>query len=222
MSILKRKKEWIFDLDNTLYSASTKIFDLIDIRMKKYISNKFNLKPEEAYKLQKKLYYENGTTLSGLMKKFKVNPLEFLDYVHDINLSKIKKSLDLKCFIDSLPGRKIIFTNGDINWAKKMLTALGMSNSFHYIFDIIEADFIPKPNLQSYNKFIKKYKVNPKRAVFFEDTEKNLIPAYKLGMTTIHIDINHKKAKKKYKHFVDFKFSCIKSALKTISNNKLN
>lgn len=220
MKMFRDKNEWIFDLDNTLYCASTKIFNLIDQRMKKYISKKFNLELNEAFKLQKKLYYENGTTLSGLMQQFQIDPIEFLDYVHDVNLTKIQKSSELQHFIDCLPGRKIVFTNGDYKWAKKILSALGILNSFNHIFDIIEADFIPKPNLGTYKKFVKKYDINPKKSVFFEDTEKNLIPAHELGMTTIHIDVKKIETKKKYKYFVDFKFSCIKSALKTIRKEK--
>ena len=51
--IFKNKDVWIFDLDNTLYSSKTKIFDQIDERMKLFISKKLNISFEKAFTLQK-------------------------------------------------------------------------------------------------------------------------------------------------------------------------
>ena len=212
-----RKNCWIFDLDNTLYPASTKIFDMIDVKMKSFISKKLDLPLEEAFILQKKFYKNYGTTLSGLMKFYKIDPDEFLDYVHNIDFSKIKKSKDLKQSINSLPGKKILYTNGDIKYAQKVLKALGIHKSITNIFDIKKANYIPKPKLVSYKKMIKQFEVDPKRSVFFEDIEKNLKPAFSLGITTVHIDIEFdKKNQKKLKSFIDFKFKYIQSAITEI------
>ena len=38
LEVFKEKKVWLFDLDNTIYSPNTKIFDQIDQRMKLFIS----------------------------------------------------------------------------------------------------------------------------------------------------------------------------------------
>lgn len=214
---MKEKKYWIFDLDNTLYSSSTKIFDLIDIRMKKFISRELKISQNEAFKIQKELYHEYGTTLSGLIKLYNVQPKKFLDYVHDIDLSKLKKSKELIKFLNHLPGKKIIFTNGDEKWAKRVLSSLGIVNLIDGIYDIIKANYLPKPQKKTYLNFIKRYDLNPNNSVFFEDTEINLKPAYDLGMTTIHIDLNYKK--NNLKSFIDHKFNSINSALESINNN---
>ena len=90
-SSFEKKSFWIFDLDNTIYDSKTKIFDQIDLRMKKFISSRLNISEKEAFKIQKKFYREYGTTLSGLTKHYQVKPNEFLKYVHDVDLSKLKK-----------------------------------------------------------------------------------------------------------------------------------
>ena len=123
-NIFKNKDVWIFDLDNTLYSSKTKIFDQIDERMKLFISKKLNISFEKAFTLQKKFYKEYGTTLYGLMKHYNFQPKEFLNFVHDVNLDKITKNKNLFKNIENLPGEKIIYTNGDENYARRVLKNL--------------------------------------------------------------------------------------------------
>ena len=40
MKNLKNKKNFFFDLDNTLYDGETKVFDQVDKKMSKFISEK--------------------------------------------------------------------------------------------------------------------------------------------------------------------------------------
>ncbi len=213
----KNKNFWIFDLDNTLYNASTGIFKKIDKRMTEFISDKINVTKEESYKIQKNLYAKYGTTLFGLIKSHNVDPFEFLEYVHNVNLKNIKKSKKLKNCLERLPGNKLIFTNGDEKWARKIINALGIQDSIDEIFDIVKADFFPKPQAKTYENFLNKFNINPKESVFFEDTVRNLKYANIIGMTTVHIDEGLKN--KNLKSFVDFRFKCIKTALEIISKN---
>ena len=190
---------------------------MIDQRMKSFISKKLNISLEEALIIQKDFYKNYGTTLSGLIKFYNVDPDQFLDYVHNIDFSKIKKSEKLRQSINRLQGKKILYTNGDMKYAKKVLKAIGIDKSIPNIFDIKKANFIPKPELISYKKMIKEFEIDPEKAVFFEDIEKNLEPAYKLGITTVHIDIEHDdKSNEKLKSFINFKFKYIESAITEI------
>ncbi len=189
--------------------------------MKVYISKKLNLSLADSFKLQKTLYKKYGTTLFGLMKFHGVEPVDFLDFVHDINLDGLKKSNELRFSIDSLPGEKYIYTNGDEKWAEKILNALGIEQSINKIFDIIKSGYIPKPQKENYSKFVKEFNVDPKKSVFFEDTKKNLEYAHTIGMITIHIDekFDFKNDDSNLESFIDFKFKCIKSALKVINHH---
>ena len=215
-SSFEKKNFWIFDLDNTIYDSKTKIFDQIDLRMKKFISSRLNISEKEAFKIQKKFYREYGTTLSGLTKHYQVKPNEFLKYVHDVDLSKLKKCPILFKEINQLPGRKIIYTNGDHDYAKKVLNSLGIESLFEYILDITKSKYVPKPSVQPLITYLKKNKIKAQTCVYFEDLEKNLENAHKYGITTIHIhDLKNKK--KSIQPFIDFRFKSILEAL-----NKIN
>ena len=163
--IFKDKNIWIFDLDNTVYSPKTKIFEQIDLRMKSFISQKLCISKTEAYALQKIFYKKYGTTLYGLMKHYGFEPDEFLRYVHDIDLSSLKKSHSLFSKINALPGKKIIYTNGEYNYAKKVLKSLGIESLFEEILDIKRCNFIPKPSIEPLISYLKKKKLQPVKAV---------------------------------------------------------
>ena len=183
-------KNWVFDLDNTLYSPEEDIFSQIDKRMTEFIISKFNVNEEEAFNIQKKYFLEYGTTLSGLMKRENIDPDEFLEFVHDINLEILKPNIELSKIIKNLPGDKFIFTNGSKKHAENVLKQLEMSEIFDDIFDIKESNFIPKPNINAYLNFIDKTKIEPDVSIMFEDIGRNLEAAKKLGMKTVLIKRN--------------------------------
>ena len=183
-------KNWVFDLDNTLYSPEEDIFSQIDKRMTEFIISKFNVNEEEAFNIQKKYFLEYGTTLSGLMKRENIDPDEFLEFVHDINLEILKPNIELSKIIKNLPGDKFIFTNGSKKHAENVLKQLEMSGIFDDIFDIKESNFIPKPNINAYLNFIDKTKIEPDVSIMFEDIGRNLEAAKKLGMRTVLIKRN--------------------------------
>ena len=184
---LTKIKHWVFDLDNTLYPASSNLFNKIDVRMKKFIIKKLKIEPDEAYKIQKKYYIEYGTTLSGLMKNHNVMPKEFLDYVHKIDTSSLKVDIRLKKALKKLPGELYIYTNASKSHAINVMKRLEINKYINKIFDIENANYTPKPSKESLDIFIKKYNINPKEAVFFEDISKNLINAKKIGFQTVLI-----------------------------------
>ena len=214
--IFKGKNIWLFDLDNTLYDPNSGIFCQIDQRMKKFISIKLKISENEAFKIQKQFYKKYGTTLYGLMKNHKINPQEFLDFVHDINFKNLKKSKKLKNMINCLPGQKIIYTNGDYNYATKILNSLGILETISDIFDIKKANYFPKPMKTSINKLIREYNFDTKKIVYFDDLDKNLKSANLRGITTIHISEN---SNYKIQSHIDFRFKTIINALDMIIKN---
>ena len=176
---------WVFDLDNTLYPASCRLFDQIDVRMGEFVSRLLNVEYAEAKRRQKQMFYKHGTTLRGLMVEHGVNPDGFLDYVHDIDHSPVPPNPLLDESLHGLPGRKLIFTNGTVAHAGKVLARLGVTHHFGDIFDIFHADFIPKPEIEHYRKFVNRTGINPHTSAMFEDIARNLEAPHALGMTTV-------------------------------------
>jgi len=223
MKNLENIKFFIFDLDNTLYSGQTKVFDKIDKKMSAYISKKLNVDLISAKEIQKKYFFEYGTTLRGLQKNFAIDPYEYLKYCHDIDVSFLKKDLALREELIKIKEKKYIFTNSSNAHAQNITKQLGIQDLFDGIHDIVDADFIPKPSIEAYIKIIKKFDINPKKTLFIEDIAKNLEPAYSLGMKTVWLENkNIFAAKHSNEPYVNYKTKVLSDFLKQINMLKEN
>lgn len=185
---LRHVDDWIFDLDNTLYPASARLFDLIDERMSAYVSRALACGPGEARQIQKQYFRDHGTTLAGLMKHHGVDPDDFLADVHDIPLERLARDERLAEALSRLPGRKFVFTNGHQSYADRVLQAIGIGDHFHGLIDIHACSYLPKPDEHGYRLLVERFGIDPRRAALVEDMAKNLKPAKRMGMTTIWLD----------------------------------
>lgn len=181
----KAVETWIFDLDNTLYSASCRLFDQVQTRIRQFIRQKLGLSETEALSLQKRYFQEHMTTLRGLIVNDGIDPHHFLDFVHEIDLSSLDANPALDAAIATLPGRKVIFTNGSVPHAERVMAKVGISRHFEGIFDIVASDFMPKPDISVYRRLCEVYQIDPTGAVMIDDMPRNLVPAHELGMTTV-------------------------------------
>lgn len=179
---------WIFDLDNTLYPASADLFGLIDVRMGLYVERLLGVDPVEAKHIQKRMFREHGTTLSGLMRSHDIDPHEFLAFVHDVEMDVLAEDRRLVEAVAKLPGRKLIFTNGDADYAGRVLERLGLSKSFEAIHDIHACAYQPKPHVASYESMVRAFGIDPTTSLFVEDMARNLKPAKAIGMTTVWVN----------------------------------
>lgn len=179
---------WIFDLDYTLYPPACGLFGQIDQRMGQFIANLLGCDAAEARRVQKMYFHDHGTTLAGLMHYHAIDPREFLDFVHDVDMSLLAGAPRLASRIMALPGRRLIFTNGDKPYADRVLAALGLQDCFEGMWDVVAMDYKPKPEPSAYHGLIEAFGFDPERAVFVEDSARNLAPAKALGMQTVWID----------------------------------
>lgn len=182
---LKHIDHWVFDLDNTLYPAECDLFAQIDQRMTEFVSRTLALPADEARRVQKKYYADHGTTLNGLMKMHDMHPADFLEYVHDIDLSPVPHLADLRTAIDVLPGKKYVFTNGSRGHADRVVEKLGLTGVFDDHFGIEDTDYKPKPEAEAFDRFHSRYGIDPAISVMFEDMPRNLKTAHDLGYTTV-------------------------------------
>ncbi len=180
--------DWIFDLDNTLYPASTRLFDLIDARMSAYVQRLLGCEQAEARRVQKDYFRDYGTTLAGLIRHHKVDPHHFLYDVHDIPLDRVAPDRRLAEALRRLPGRRFVFTNGNAAYAERVLAAIGIGDDFHGLVDIHACDHRPKPDAHGYRLLVERFGIDPAGAVLVEDMAKNLTPAKAMGMTTVWVN----------------------------------
>ena len=185
MSALSHVDTWIFDLDQTLYPHEAEVMALVEGKMTAFVARETGMPYDEAYVLQKKYLSEHGTTLAGLMAYHKIDPYTFLNEVHDVSLENLHPDTELNGLLKAMKGRKLVFTNGDSRHAVRILAKLEMTDLFDGVFHHEHANFIPKPNLVTFEKMMAAHRVDPTTAAFFEDSPKNLRPAHELGMKTI-------------------------------------
>lgn len=182
---LSHISDWIFDLDNTLYRADADFFKQIDVKMTDFIARYLSLETADASALRREYWAEYGTTLSGLMAVHGMDPAEFLDYVHDVDLDILPPDPQMRSQIKALPGRKLIYTNGSKGHAKNVASHLNLFDLFDGSFGIEDANYIPKPKRETFEIFNKVFDVDPSRAIFFEDNVHNLEVPKAMGMVTV-------------------------------------
>tara|TARA_B000000475_G_scaffold23951_1_gene18962 strand:+ start:295 stop:969 length:675 start_codon:yes stop_codon:yes gene_type:complete len=191
MKFKEKINTWIFDLDNTLYSADSGIFQQVHRLMGEFISNNLNMEISEAKKLQSKYYKQHGTTLRGMMDNHGVDPDYFLDEVHRLDYSIVGPNQLLNDELEKLEGRKIIYTNANEKHVLDVLKRINLSDYFDEIFDIKLANYIPKPEIKPYEQIIELFKIDASKSAMFDDIAKNLVPAKKVGFTPVWIDAGY-------------------------------
>lgn len=181
---------WIFDLDNTLYSPASGLFDAIDRRINRYLQVFLELDSEEAERLRKEYLFRYGLTLVGLMRERNTDPGHYLDYVHKVPVERyLKPNRRLQAVLQAIPAAKVVFTNGSRSHSQAVMKALGVSRSFGEIFDIASVGYIPKPDPRSYRTVLERLGAKGSEAVMVEDLPRNLPPAKAMGMTTILVGV---------------------------------
>ena len=217
MKELKNIKNILFDCDGVLYQDLEAVFGQVSKKMTEYISKKLNIDLIKAKELQTNYFHKYNTSLNGLMIHHDIPPEEFLKYVHDIDLSFMKKDLVLREELEKLNIKKFVFTNGSREHVKNITTHLGIEDLFNGIFDIVDAEFHPKPEAKAFDLMAKKFNINPKETLYIEDIAKNLSIAKERGATTVWL-INNEYWRKKdsEKDFIDYKIKNLSLFLKEI------
>lgn len=187
MSHLSQASVWVFDMDDTLYPAEQGLLRLVQARINAYVVEAVGLEPDEARVLQRQFLDEHGTTLAGLMANFTIDPEHFLEMVHDVPMDGLEPNPRLAEQLKRLPGRRYVFTNGARGYAHRVLDRLAIADCFDGVFAIEDGDLTPKPAPAAFRRMIDRFNFEPRSAVFFEDTPRNLEPAKALGMATVLI-----------------------------------
>ena len=214
---MKNIKNILFDCDGVLYQDLEAVFGQVSKKMTEYISSKLNVDLIKAKELQTNYFHKYNTSLNGLMIHHDIPPEEFLKYVHDIDLSFMKKDKLLREELEKLNIKKFVFTNGSKEHVKNITEHLGIEDLFDGIFDIVDAKFHPKPEAKAFDLMVKKFNIEPKETIYIEDIAKNLSIAKARGSTTVWLMNDEYWGKKESdKDFIDYKIENLSLFLKEI------
>ena len=214
---MKNIKNILFDCDGVLYQDLEAVFGQVSKKMTEYISSKLNVDLIKAKELQTNYFHKYNTSLNGLMIHHDIPPEEFLEYVHDIDLSFMKKDNLLREELEKLNIKKFVFTNGSKEHVKNITEHLGIEDLFDGIFDIVDAEFHPKPEAKAFDLMVKKFNIEPKNTIYIEDIAKNLSIAKARGSTTVWLINDEYWGKKESdKDFIDYKIENLSLFLKEI------
>ena len=207
----------LFDCDGVLYHQLDLVFGQVSKRMTKYISNKLNIDMQKAKELQTNYFHKYNTSLNGLMIHHDIPPREFLDYVHDIDLSFLDEDKVLRNELENMKLKKFVFTNGSKEHVKNITTTLGINDQFDGVFDIVDAEYHPKPEARAFDLMVEKFKIDPKKTLYIEDIAKNLSIGKERGATTVWLINDEYWGKKDSdKDYIDYKIENLSLFLKEI------
>jgi putative hydrolase of the HAD superfamily len=197
---LAHLRDFVFDLDNTLYAAESTLYDDLGARMTAYVARATGLAHDAALELQERYFHDYGASVVGLVAHHGVDAADFLAYVHDVDLAAVAPDPELALLLDALPGRTFVFTNGGGGHAERVTARIGIAHCFDGLFDIADAGLRPKPQPEAYQRLIAKFAIDPARALLVEDTLRNLEPAAALGFTTALVGPVHPEPRPPYVH----------------------
>lgn len=178
---------WVFDLDNTLYPPAARLFDQIERRMTDFIVRELKIEADHANELRKTYWARHGTTLAGLMAEHDMDPMPFLDDVHQVDMTHLDADPALDAALRKLPGRRIVYTNGSAEYAGRVLGARGLSDAIDAVYGIEHADFVPKPEARAFDRVFGLDGVPGPQAAMFEDDARNLAAPHQMGLRTVHV-----------------------------------
>jgi len=204
LELSDNSKVWIFDLDDTLHNASAHIFPVMNQAMTQYIMSALDLDETSAHKMRHHYWRIYGATLKGLMRHHGTNPHHFLLETHRFldlpeRVIQVKR---LRHMLESLSGRKLVFTNAPRDYALRVLEIMGIADCFELIFSVESTKFHAKPSVRGFQMLLKTIQAKASDCIMLEDNLAALMTAKRLGMKTIWITKQLQKP-----NFVDYRLS---------------
>jgi putative hydrolase of the HAD superfamily len=180
-------KTIFFDLDDTLYDKDSGVWSVVRERIEGYMHERVGLSLAEIPTKRQGYLQDYGTTLRGLTIDYQIDPDDYLVYVHEVPIEDmIRPNLALAEMLEQLPQRKWIFTNASLAHARRVLSALGISDHFEGILDIKAFGYRNKPDAGVYTYGLERAgETNALQSLFLDDISANLAPAKQLGAGTV-------------------------------------
>lgn len=201
-----QSRVWIFDLDDTLHHASPAVFPQISRSMTAYVAKQLAISDEAASALRVHYWQRYGATLLGLMKHHGTDPRHFLWHTHQFDdlPGLLQFEGALRGMLRRLPGRKVVFSNSPLHYARAVLRGIGVAQSFAAVYSIERMHFKPKPQRAGYLRLLRELGVSASRCIMVEDSAANLLVAKSLGMKCVWLSRDRRRPS-----FVDVRIESI-------------
>ena len=182
-----RLKTFFIDLDDTLYSSNTGIWDRIRERMGLYMQERLYIPAQQVPELRRQFYTAYGTTMRGLELVYGIDIEEYLIYVHDVPIEDcLSPDPALREMLLSYPQRKLIFTNADWRHAERVLAALNLRDCFEEVIDIHRIAPACKPQPEAFRlALLEAGEPDPSACLMADDSPQNIQAAREAGFYTI-------------------------------------
>jgi pyrimidine 5'-nucleotidase len=176
-----------FDLDDTLYPATSGLWPTLKQRMNHYMTERLHIPAEEVPSLRERYFRQYGTTLRGLQANHVVDIEDYLAFVHDVRLEEyIHPDPVQQSVLAGLPTRNLIFTNADANHARRVLRELQIEGCFIDIIDVNRMEPYCKPSREAFAIAMQAaQESDPGRCVMIDDLPHTTRAAREFGFYSI-------------------------------------
>ena len=180
-------KHLLFDLDDTLYTDVSGLFDAVGLRIEQWTLQALHVSETEARILRRHYFTTYGTTMAGLLREHPgVDIDDYLDYVHDLDITRyLDPDPRLAEMLSRLPAPKSVFTNSIASWAERITQHLGVRKYFEHIFDVRAVGYRSKPDLHAFNWVLGTLNLPGEACVLLDDRVSYLQGAATAGIHTV-------------------------------------
>jgi pyrimidine 5'-nucleotidase len=176
-----------FDLDDTLYPASSGLWTTLKQRMTHYMVERMKIPEADVPRLREAYFRTYGTTLRGLQANHVIDTEEYLAYVHDVQPGEyIRPDRIQQSVLAALPTRNLIFTNADANHARRVLRTLQIEQHFADIIDVNRMDPYCKPSREAFALAMKASgEDDPAKCMMIDDLQHTTRAAREFGLYAV-------------------------------------
>jgi putative hydrolase of the HAD superfamily len=189
------RRVWIFDLDNTLHDAASRIFPSMHEQINDYLKRHFGVDDEGANAMRQGFWQRYGTTMNGLLRHHGTNPRKFLAETHVFPelADLVVRENALHHALRQLEGTKLVFSNAPRQYVAQVLKAIGLWRYFDGVYAIEDARYLGKPALHGFHHLLRKHNLDPHRCAMVDDMLENLRTAHRLGMSTVWVSATRRR-----------------------------
>ncbi|GLU11582.1 hypothetical protein SLE2022_283190 [Rubroshorea leprosula] len=206
----------LFDVDDTLYPLNSGLSKACATNILDFMVQRLGIEENKVSEINEVLYKNYGTSMAGLLAVgYKFDYDDYHSYVHGrLPYGNLKPDPVLRNLLQSLPIRKVVFSNGDQVHVNKVLKKLGLEDCFEMVitFEILnptstetpvvhnhpsgsefpDTPIVCKPFENAFERAFKLANIDPQKTLFFDDSTRNIQTGKRMGLHTVLVGSSHR------------------------------